>query len=257
MNPQNLECSLVKPRVSKNGVTPLTGVSNGRPSDEGVQIQGPSRLERVANPVSEEDQQVLKKSRGEDTEVMDIGMEAHDGSRNGIMTADGIDGMVCGDSVVASTGGGVQNRPSFRDMLTGHSVDASNVHAIPELDKVEYEGLPLICYSCGCYGHSEEFCKKGVDSEEQYSESPVVPTSYLDEKFGPWMQVSNRKVRKPSKGKANVAPSNTNREVTEVNGGKFGVLTSLDMELEAVEQQSKQQSEADPKLYNEEEIISS
>ncbi|KAK9005576.1 hypothetical protein V6N11_043004 [Hibiscus sabdariffa] len=210
MNPQNLECSLVKPRVSKNGVTPLTGVSNGRPSDEGVQIQGPSRLERVANPVSEEDQQVLKKSRGEDTEVMDIGMEAHDGSRNGIMTADGIDGMVCGDSVVASTGGGVQNRPSFRDMLTGHSVDASNVHAIPELD---------------------------VDMHDD--------------------DVKISSVRKPSKGKANVAPSNTNREVTEVNGGKFGVLTSLDMELEAVEQQSKQQSEADPKLYNEEEIISS
>ncbi|KAK8983158.1 hypothetical protein V6N11_057912 [Hibiscus sabdariffa] len=50
----------------------LPGVINGRPPDQGVLIPVPTKLERVALPISEEDQKVVKRSRGEGDEVMDV-----------------------------------------------------------------------------------------------------------------------------------------------------------------------------------------
>ncbi|KAK8593736.1 hypothetical protein V6N13_042696 [Hibiscus sabdariffa] len=54
----------VNPRVSgpRGSANPLNGVTNGRPPDSVWPALSPYRLERMANPVNEEDQQVVKRS---------------------------------------------------------------------------------------------------------------------------------------------------------------------------------------------------
>ncbi|KAK9038589.1 hypothetical protein V6N11_023448 [Hibiscus sabdariffa] len=59
----------------------LTGVGNGRPPDHGVLIPVPTKLERMANPVCDEDRQVVKRSRGAGDDIMDVsevGFEGED-----------------------------------------------------------------------------------------------------------------------------------------------------------------------------------
>ncbi|KAL4387714.1 hypothetical protein GQ457_09G012610 [Hibiscus cannabinus] len=59
--------------------------------------------------------------------------------------------------------------------------------------KIEYEGLPIICYSCGCYGHTTEVCKPHVEKELERS---CVEDGSSGGKFGPWMQAPTRKLRR-------------------------------------------------------------
>ncbi|KAK8480630.1 hypothetical protein V6N12_030571 [Hibiscus sabdariffa] len=86
----------------------LPGVINGRPPDQGVLIPVPTKLERVALPISEEDQKVVKRSRGE--------------------------GKVYDERLVSEKDGEEHTKPSFKDMLTGRRSEGSNTHVIPELD---------------------------------------------------------------------------------------------------------------------------
>ncbi|KAK8479151.1 hypothetical protein V6N13_097225 [Hibiscus sabdariffa] len=74
---QNQEVVQVNARVSGIGAltTPLNGLNGGRPPESVRSVVVPSRLERLVNPVNEEDQQAVKRSRGESDEVMDIGVE--------------------------------------------------------------------------------------------------------------------------------------------------------------------------------------
>ncbi|KAL4384688.1 hypothetical protein GQ457_15G003010 [Hibiscus cannabinus] len=64
--------------------------------------------------------------------------------------------------------------------------------------KIEYEGLPIICYGCGCYGHTEDACKLNVSgsSTEECGVTDELRESDKLEKFGPWMQVMGRRARK-------------------------------------------------------------
>ncbi|KAL4367762.1 hypothetical protein GQ457_05G027470 [Hibiscus cannabinus] len=48
--------------------------------------------------------------------------------------------------------------------------------------KIEYEGLPMICYHCGRYGHLEERC--------------LAPVEEPPSRYGPWMQVNSRRNRR-------------------------------------------------------------
>ncbi|XP_024046752.1 uncharacterized protein LOC112101069 [Citrus clementina] len=76
-----------------------------------------------------------------------------------------------------------------------------------KIQKVEYEGLPIICYQCGKYGHNSIVCQskqKMNEANNGYSEN-IIPTntagekdSAVDmnteksEKFGPWMIVARK-----------------------------------------------------------------
>ncbi|XP_050216415.1 uncharacterized protein LOC126667478 [Mercurialis annua] len=72
------------------------------------------------------------------------------------------------------------------------------------LQRVEYEGLPIICFDCGRYGHRENHCqfkKVDVNSPQQVRQvidnNDQIPATTAEEsRFGPWMQVTNQR-RKP------------------------------------------------------------
>ncbi|KAK8563980.1 hypothetical protein V6N13_005803 [Hibiscus sabdariffa] len=133
MSPQILEDSHEHPRTLGDGSVLLSGVTNGSPN-HGVLISVPTKLERVANPISEEDQQVVKHSRGEGDEVMDVSEEGAPGLSQGTALVDGVAGMLCDERAVIEKGGDGHVKLPFRDMLTGHRSEGLNVHVIPELD---------------------------------------------------------------------------------------------------------------------------
>ncbi|KAK9016321.1 hypothetical protein V6N11_078823 [Hibiscus sabdariffa] len=121
-----------------DGFPPLPGASNGRPPDISISVLAPSRLERLSNPVSEEDQQVLKRSRGEGDEVL---LEA------------------------------APSKPSFRDMLTGRRPGVSLAPDITDLDVdmteedvqiSSVDGTPVIKFSERIHGMVEDKLAKSV-----------------------------------------------------------------------------------------------
>ncbi|KAL4317972.1 hypothetical protein GQ457_18G007610 [Hibiscus cannabinus] len=91
---------------------------------------------------------------------------------------------------------------------------------------IEYEGLPLICYGCGKYGHLKEACGQSqvvevaVPSQRQDSNSSSEP-------YGPWMQVVNQR------GRGSVAPHKALQEgvnrrfVAGASGSRFDALYVL------------------------------
>ncbi|KAK8635839.1 hypothetical protein V6N13_004554 [Hibiscus sabdariffa] len=119
MSLQISECPQVNPRATKDGFPLLSGVSNGRLPDASELTLVMFRLESLANSVSEEDQQVMKKSRGEGGEVMDVGIGEINGSIQGQSVAAGNEGMNCDKNGVTVMSEDVQYKSSFCDMLTG------------------------------------------------------------------------------------------------------------------------------------------
>ncbi|CAN1177210.1 hypothetical protein LINPERHAP2_LOCUS32967 [Linum perenne] len=76
--------------------------------------------------------------------------------------------------------------------------------------RIEYEGLHVICFNCGCYGHKDEACKKEpetdiVENQTTLFVNPAFQGSEelelrpeVEEDFGPWMQVKrNRRKTRP------------------------------------------------------------
>ncbi|XP_055960701.1 uncharacterized protein LOC126667366 [Mercurialis annua] len=110
-------------------------------------------------------------------------------------------------------------KPLFsRIMIDGH------------IQKVEYEGLPIICFDCGQYGHRKNLCPhkqstNGVtDGPTTIHAGPssVSPSTMEDAPFGPWMQVTNRR-RKPDFS-ANNQGSNGNKS----SGSRFDAIATLE-----------------------------
>ncbi|CAN1301032.1 hypothetical protein LINPERPRIM_LOCUS24781, partial [Linum perenne] len=84
-------------------------------------------------------------------------------------------------------------------------------HLRRRVQRIEYEGLHTICYSCGCFCHTQEVCV--VNQEEvEVAELDVVISNpifqseildearpEIDEDFGPWLKVKRKARRsKPS-----------------------------------------------------------
>ncbi|KAK8512136.1 hypothetical protein V6N12_031864 [Hibiscus sabdariffa] len=134
-SPQIEVHSQVNPRVYGSGgsSTPLNGVSSGRPPDVVWPAIAPPRLERLANSVNVEDQQVVKRSRGEGDDVMDIGVgEVLGTALAGSMDANGKDKHQKEREL--QQGSAAPAKPSFRDMLVGRSFGSQPVPNIPELE---------------------------------------------------------------------------------------------------------------------------
>ncbi|KAK9204200.1 hypothetical protein WN943_014458 [Citrus x changshan-huyou] len=116
------------------------------------------------------------------------------------------------------------------------------------VQKAEYEGLPVIYFKCGRYGHNSSNCKEvgtstnfgNVGQAQQAmpgNEAPaqqdvgrkdddnVVP-------FGPWM-IATRRGRKPNSGKENISDLNHNRE-------HAGAGTSRDVRKVATKHRDRQ-----------------
>ncbi|KAK9035110.1 hypothetical protein V6N11_077159 [Hibiscus sabdariffa] len=76
---------------------------------------------------------------------------------------------------------------------------------------VEYESLPVVCFNCGIYGHTNERCPKNQmheKSTEMDSNMPDPPKQHPPiDPYGPWMLVENRR-RRPMK-----SPGHFNKSV--------------------------------------------
>lgn len=108
-----------------------------------------------------------------------------------------------------------------------------------KVQKVEYEGLPVICFTCGRYGHNSNGCKES-GTEKHYedvaqpqhdghvNEEPIQQEARREdannvEPFGPWMIVA-RKGRKQFVGKEHTSNSYRYQENAGVGASRFQVL---------------------------------
>ncbi|KAK9213798.1 hypothetical protein WN944_005783 [Citrus x changshan-huyou] len=102
------------------------------------------------------------------------------------------------------------------------------------IQKVEYEGLPVICFACGRYGHNSNNYKSSAAERNsdnvaqppagvQSREDPTSPEANREdavmvEPFGPWMIVT-RKGRKPNNCQ--------NREPNGASESRFHILAQM------------------------------
>ncbi|KAL4363646.1 hypothetical protein GQ457_04G012640 [Hibiscus cannabinus] len=87
---------------------------------------------------------------------------------------------------------------------------------------IVYEGLPLICFSCGKYGHMKEACG-GADVR---SETTISSADQRDPKelYGPWMQVVNRRRRNSTVVRGVV---HENPKAMDNYGSRFAALSEV------------------------------
>ncbi|CAN1121713.1 hypothetical protein LINPERHAP2_LOCUS921 [Linum perenne] len=93
--------------------------------------------------------------------------------------------------------------------------------------RIEYEGLHVICFNCGCYGHKDESCKLepeevAVENQTSTFANPMfqgVEVSEdrpeVEEDFGPWMQVK----KKSPEGEGAISSA------TEAGDSRYAVAT--------------------------------
>ncbi|KAK8511659.1 hypothetical protein V6N12_038260 [Hibiscus sabdariffa] len=113
ISPQVEGSSQVNPRDSGHG-----GSANGRPPDSVWPALSLFRLERVASPVTVEDQQVVKRSRGDGDDIMDVGeVETLDANLATSMVVDSL--AMHRKEGVTQQGHEALAKLSFRDMLVG------------------------------------------------------------------------------------------------------------------------------------------
>ncbi|KAL4296692.1 hypothetical protein GQ457_12G011660 [Hibiscus cannabinus] len=94
------------------------------------------------------------------------------------------------------------------------------------VQKLEYEGLNQICFTCGKYGHSREGCNLNPVPNVEAANAEVVNQNTVrvpnkSELYGPWMVVKDRR-------RMAVLSKNSDRNLTDVggeaNGSRFAVL---------------------------------
>ncbi|KAK8644341.1 hypothetical protein V6N13_123651 [Hibiscus sabdariffa] len=115
--------------------------------------------------------------------------------------------MDCDNPILAAPG---MNPPSYKDMLTGGSVndpdddlislDEDDIELLDE-DVVEYESMPVVCFNCGIYGHNSDLCPCNKRDEDNipHKVSQDKPKPKQPESFGPWMLVDRKQQRQPRK----------------------------------------------------------
>ncbi|KAA3486517.1 reverse transcriptase [Gossypium australe] len=82
------------------------------------------------------------------------------------------------------------------------------INANPQ--RIEYENLPVVCFNCGCYGHTKESCSvvtqnSSVNEKGESSGHDSGPTVAVEkEAFGPWMLVERKSRRDNLEGSKKV-----------------------------------------------------
>ena len=116
-----------------------------------------------------------------------------------------------------------------------------------KIQKVEYEGLPIICYKCGRYGHSSNNRKEveiltnseNTDQPQQTKPGDEFSGQKEDgskddshvEPFGPWM-IATKRGWKPKIGKENTSDLNRNMESAGAGISRFQILAQVSEEDE-------------------------
>ncbi|CAL1356128.1 unnamed protein product [Linum trigynum] len=127
--------------------------------------------------------------------------------------------------------------------------------------RVEYEGLHIVCFECGHYGHKEEKCPIRMEgtvlSPEEKSKDQMMPSPNLEvrpeitEDFGPWMLATRaRRRRQPMKKTDN----NYKKEEQQKNasGSRY---TALEEEEERNEEGEVAEEEQEQNDQNETEKV--
>ncbi|MCH94006.1 hypothetical protein A2U01_0014960, partial [Trifolium medium] len=104
---------------------------------------------------------------------------------------------------------------------------------------VEYEGLNLVCFSCGRYGHRKEQCMVKEGDTNKGKENAVTmaqekennPVAQKSENFGPWMLVQRNGGRR--RQQVRPAPENQRERInyednSMQNGSRFGALSNYE-----------------------------
>lgn len=95
--------------------------------------------------------------------------------------------------------------------------------------RIEYEGLYLVCFKCGIYGHREDTCNIGVDNGGGMNEVKAIDNPEAMENYGPWVLATKKNRRNAkAKGQKNGC-DNTMRENVEINN-PFMVLENIEEE---------------------------
>lgn len=131
-------------------------------------------------------------------------------------------------------------RLAVRIDLTKPLVSKLKLDGLTQL--VEYEGLPTICYNCGCYGHLEEACPPrnrqtppttGPMANDHRSSTATVVTANdaaarEERAFGEWMKVKPRNGRHARIIRNDQDAFRSNAE----SGSRFNLLASLDSRVD-------------------------
>ncbi|XP_061345438.1 uncharacterized protein LOC133291235 [Gastrolobium bilobum] len=103
--------------------------------------------------------------------------------------------------------------------------------------QIEYEGLGLICFGCGKYGHSTENCSAApkqrsssdIHNDDQiHQEEPGNSEFHRSKGLGPWMVVNRqRRSRQPPQTAGAVQPGADNHgDKEEITQSRFAILTA-------------------------------
>ncbi|XP_061374672.1 uncharacterized protein LOC133316890 [Gastrolobium bilobum] len=103
--------------------------------------------------------------------------------------------------------------------------------------QIEYEGLRLICFGCGKYGHSTENCSAApkqrsssdIHNDDQiHQEEPGNSEFHRSKGLGPWMVVNRqRRSRQPPQTAGAVQPGADNHgDKEEITQSRFAILTA-------------------------------
>ncbi|PPS13453.1 hypothetical protein GOBAR_AA07127 [Gossypium barbadense] len=103
--------------------------------------------------------------------------------------------------------------------------------------RIEYENLPVVCFNCGCYGHTKESCsmitQRSGENEKGESSGHDSSTNVVagEEAYGPWMLVE----RKSKRGNLEGSKKGNNLKGEKNLGSRFQSLADLE-EVPSVEE---------------------
>ncbi|KAK9209900.1 hypothetical protein WN944_002269 [Citrus x changshan-huyou] len=154
-------------------------------------------------------------------------------------------GQLVGNVITINSNTASSSRGRFASLAVSISLTrllVSQFELDGKIHKVEYEGLPVICYKCGHYGHSSSNCKDAKNSTScedagqphQVMLGNEAPGQHAVgsngdsnvEPFGPWI-MAPRRGRKPNNGRENASDLNRNREFTGAGTSRFHILTQV------------------------------
>ncbi|KAL9437499.1 hypothetical protein AB3S75_023378 [Citrus x aurantiifolia] len=121
----------------------------------------------------------------------------------------------------------------------------SQIEINGRVQKIEYEGLPVIRFNCGRYGHHSDACSNNKTDGKTTGDYPTSQDNHRAEmaaaqesrrmeaahfeSFGPWM-IASRRGRRPNTGKENGDVLNRNQMPQGAHVSKFHVLEQINEE---------------------------
>lgn len=139
-----------------------------------------------------------------------------------------------------------RTRGHFARMVVYVNIDKpliSRIRINSEIQRVEYESLPTICYTCSCYGHVKDLCPFKDGWPTQGEEKELMETTLTTDaeksvdssSFHLWMQVE-RKIRRNRRAQRDQRTKNQGQGII---GSRFLTLSNVNDGIEEVDENGK------------------